>query len=405
MASLIEELIASQAKRQAPQAVQSDIGGMVGMLSQGASAAQPNMNVASVMNQQAAPVQLPQAQNMGYGGGSGVGKSIIGELLGEYFTDRKINKALEADAVNNALSTEYLSKLPQGATPMERALYMMKGPTADLRKIGGDSLAEITKAEAKPWTESATAEMKNIMAEGEVPGSPGFQEKMRAVNNRYKEITPYQQEQLKTTRIGQDLEGKRYALETERQRIADDRYLTGLERQQKLDTIAQKQKTFDMADKFRDEYNTSPITEAYDLATRSSNALNSTWKNVNNATGAEDFAGIYTYMKMLDSMSTVMSGEFNQAQNISGLKGKAEAIVNNWKEGDKLPPQTRQEFKDSTKKLLESYKVEQDKHAVRYKELAVRAGVNPADVIGGYKTQAEIKNAAIAELKRRGVIK
>jgi hypothetical protein len=110
-------------------------------------------------------------------------------------------------------------------------------------------------------------------------------------------------------------------------------------------------------------------------------------------------------MKMLDSMSTVMSGEFNQAQNTAGLMGKATAMVANWKEGDKLPPETRQEFKNSTKTLLASYKTEQDKHAGRYKEMATRAGVNPADVVGGYKTQAEIKDAAMAELKRRGAIK
>jgi len=374
------------------------------MLSQGTGAGQSNLNVASVLNNQvpvATAAPLPSMGNMG----SGVGKSLITSMLGEYMDDRKLKKAMELDAENTAKTTEYLDKLPQGATPMERALFMAKGPTGEVRKMGMDNMSEITKAESKPWTETATAEMKNIMAEGEVPGSPGFQEKMRAANNRYKEITPYQQEQLKNTRVGQDLEGKRYALETERQRITDDRYLTNQERQQKLDVISQKQATFNQADKFRDEYNTSPITKAYDIATRSNSALNSTWKDINNSTGAEDLAGIYTYMKMLDSMSTVMSGEFNQAQNTAGLMGKAQAMVANWKEGDKLPATTRQEFKDSSKKLLESYKLEQDKHASRYREMAVRNGVDPTDVVGRYKTQEEFKNGALAEAKRRGLIK
>ena len=182
MASLIEELIAKQSQRQAPQAVQSDIGGMLGMLSQGMNAGQSNLNVASVLNNQAPVAQaapLPAMGNMG----SGIGKTLISSMLGDYMDEKKLEKATKIDTENNAKTTAYLDKLPQGATPIERAMYMAKGPTGEVRKMGIENLGAITKAEGKPWSENATAEMKNIMAEGIQPGTPEFNQRMSEVNN------------------------------------------------------------------------------------------------------------------------------------------------------------------------------------------------------------------------------
>ena len=149
MASLIEELIAKQSQRQAPQAVQSDIGGMLGMLSQGMNAGQSNLNVASVLNNQAPVAQaapLPAMGNMG----SGIGKTLISSMLGDYMDEKKLEKATETEQANTKSQADFISKIPKNLSPMERALTFLQSPFADLRKIGSEGIADITKQEIKP---------------------------------------------------------------------------------------------------------------------------------------------------------------------------------------------------------------------------------------------------------------
>jgi hypothetical protein len=125
------------------------------MLSQGGAAAQPSMNVMGMLNTQAPA--LPQASHQGsnhqgsnYGGGSGIGQSIIKQLVGDFFQDRQDKKTAENDKINTALTVDYISKAPPNQTPMERALYLLGAPTEEARKWGGEGMAEILKNQINP---------------------------------------------------------------------------------------------------------------------------------------------------------------------------------------------------------------------------------------------------------------
>jgi hypothetical protein len=220
MASLIEELIARQSQRQAPQAIQSDVGGMIAMLAQGNSAAQPSMNVENVLYQRAPQVQQPHMPDMGYGGGSGAGKSIISNLLDEFFTDRKDKKLAEQKQANNAITIEHIANMPEGLTPIEQTLYLLQGNNDFLRKLGGEGFNEVLKSEIGAKSLRAGTPGQWMIPSGSKPyqdeyGMTGYIDKEGNIfPNRFAE-TVYQRNMLnpdKRAAVEQAVEGKRTRL-------------------------------------------------------------------------------------------------------------------------------------------------------------------------------------------------
>lgn len=99
------------------------------------------------------------------------------------------------------------------------------------------------------------------------------------------------------------------------------------------------------------------------------------------ATGANDLGLIFSYMKMLDPGSTVREGEFANAENAQGIPDRIRSLYNRALNGERLAPETRQEFVASAEQIAQSrYQSFQPVHA-RYTDLATRGGYSPADVV------------------------
>jgi hypothetical protein len=187
MASLIEELIAMQSKRQAPQAIQSDIGGMLGMLSQGMNAGQSNLNVASVLNNQVPMAQAAPLPSMDYGRGSGIGASLITSLLGDYMDERKLKK-------ETALEKEFNNSLPKGISEKDRALAMIyDGPTSRIQKLGASIYPDFARLEVQSNATRAGTPGQWFIPKGSKPfkdeyGMTGYQDpEGNIIPNRFAE--------------------------------------------------------------------------------------------------------------------------------------------------------------------------------------------------------------------------
>lgn len=137
MASLIEELLKQQAMSQSqPRGiVQSEVpGGLLAMLSQGNQVSTPDMS--GILNTQAPQIQMPEMPT--YRGGSGLGKSVISSLLGEWFDERKATKEATRADMQRKQDVAYLESISGITDPKERAMALMQSNIKAAADAGKD---------------------------------------------------------------------------------------------------------------------------------------------------------------------------------------------------------------------------------------------------------------------------
>jgi hypothetical protein len=149
------------------------------------------------------------------------------------------------------------------------------------------------------------------------------------------------------------------------------------EREQTRET-AGASRTFDQENKLRDEYQ----------------AQNKNYREVRDAWGriettgaataptvANDYALIYSFMKMLDPMTGIRDAETRNAVEAGGLPAQTQRWVE-WVQGNKiLPDNIRSQFVETGKRLYDQYTRENAASQAYYTDLAKQYGLRPERVI------------------------
>lgn len=135
-------------------------------------------------------------------------------------------------------------------------------------------------------------------------------------------------------------------------------------------------KAFDMEAKLRNEY-TNLSKEFVQVR----NAYDKISSLTDNASGPNDIALIYNFMKMQDPGSTVREGEYATAGNAGGATEYVRNLYNKVKDGLILTPKVRNDFLKTAGTINQSAIRQQDKISKQYEGLAKRAGVSPEQVL------------------------
>lgn len=157
-------------------------------------------------------------------------------------------------------------------------------------------------------------------------------------------------------------------------------------------TTKDNTRTFQKADKLRDEFNT--LSKEFISVGDSYNIVREVAK-VPSAAG--DLSMIFAYMKMLDPNSVVREQEFANAQNAAGIPERVRNAYNKALNGERLNPTQRQDFISQAKNLFSAKKQRQDSVTKRYTDIAKRNGVNPDDVVGDLNVSMEAPGASPAQ--------
>lgn len=97
-------------------------------------------------------------------------------------------------------------------------------------------------------------------------------------------------------------------------------------------------------------------------------------------TAAGDLSIIFNYMKMLDPGSTVREGEFATAQNSAGVDERLRAAYNRVVSGERLTPDTRNDFVRTSARLFSGQKSIFDKDVQTFTTLAEAYGLDPSHI-------------------------
>lgn len=128
----------------------------------------------------------------------------------------------------------------------------------------------------------------------------------------------------------------------------------------------------------RSQFNSDPAITA-------AQQVSAAWQKVQNAgksdTAAGDVSLIYGFMKIVDPGSTVREGEFATAQNAGGVSDRIRAMYNRARSGQRLSPEIRADFLNQANAIADVHRQQSRAVVDRYRGIAERAGVNPADVI------------------------
>jgi hypothetical protein len=154
-----------------------------------------------------------------------------------------------------------------------------------------------------------------------------------------------------------------------------------------IDVVSKPDGTpFDQATKLRAEFTTAakPLIEMRQMYGRVDAAYKDT-------TPVGDIALTYGFMKMLDPTSVVREGEYATAQNAAGVPDRIRQQWNALVDGNRLSPGVRG---DMYKQAQAQFGVIEKQHSElegRYRELATRQGLDPANVVidlrGGVKME------------------
>lgn len=95
----------------------------------------------------------------------------------------------------------------------------------------------------------------------------------------------------------------------------------------------------------------------------------------------DDIALIFGFMKVIDPQSTVREGEFATAQQTEGVPGQITNLYNRIISGERLNPDQRQGFVDAARRQFTPIKREQDKRTQDFRDIALRSGFDPRNVV------------------------
>jgi len=198
--------------------------------------------------------------------------------------------------------------------------------------------------------------------------------------------------EIERQRERQAIEDARYEEEKrfERERLRQER-----EAQRKAETAEKDKIYFDRADKLRDEF-TAQSKEYDKVESAVEKVIISGSKSVDEATGADDLALLFGYMKLLDPGSVVRESEFRQAQTTSGIPDAILALRNQILEGTKLSSLQRERFVTAARDLFNVYANSQGKLESYYTDRSNSFGVSPVDVVRTRLGVGSIANPYVA---------
>ncbi|HAM55009.1 MAG TPA: hypothetical protein DCQ64_06240 [Candidatus Rokubacteria bacterium] len=101
-------------------------------------------------------------------------------------------------------------------------------------------------------------------------------------------------------------------------------------------------------------------------------------------TGPGDISLIFAYMKLMDPGSTVREGEFATAANAGSIPQSLLTTYNKARDGDKLAPELRAQFRREAKTLHDNQMSRYRQAAEQYRRLAPGVGASPDDVVLDY---------------------
>lgn len=144
--------------------------------------------------------------------------------------------------------------------------------------------------------------------------------------------------------------------------------------------------TFDRADKLRGE-----ITKA----STEFNKLDSAFGRIEaTASGESSAAGdislIFNFMKMNDPGSTVREGEFATAQNATGVSNRIRNQYNNIVKGERLNPEQRQDFFNSSKRIFDRAKEDNKKAVDKIVDIGDQFGVSRDQLLGREQAPTQV---------------
>jgi hypothetical protein len=102
----------------------------------------------------------------------------------------------------------------------------------------------------------------------------------------------------------------------------------------------------------------------------------------NQNTGPGDIALITSFMKMLDPGSVVREGEFQTAEQSSGLFNKLTNLLEKAQTGSRLAPKQRNDFVDLARKYLEASRKKEAQVRASYRLIVDNYKLNPVNVFG-----------------------
>lgn len=143
------------------------------------------------------------------------------------------------------------------------------------------------------------------------------------------------------------------------------------------------------------QFNSSPIVKDYNAIVAQKLTTDNIIKN--GVGGPADLALIYTFMKGLDPNSVVRETEYATAAKSGNIFSGALAKFNGYfkETGGFLPKNVQSEFKNLVNQKLLSQQQQYDNFATNYRNIAVRQGLNPDNVVvnyGGALTSGEPTN-------------
>lgn len=116
---------------------------------------------------------------------------------------------------------------------------------------------------------------------------------------------------------------------------------------------------------------------------RAAREINSNYQKISNTseTPAGDMSLIFGYMKLLDPSSAVKETEYAAAENATNVPDRVRNLYNMTKDGRKLTPEQRSQFKSEAEKLLGAHSREYGSYVKAYSDLAAQRGLKPENVV------------------------
>lgn len=136
-------------------------------------------------------------------------------------------------------------------------------------------------------------------------------------------------------------------------------------------------KTFARANTLRDEYNKK--TQDFEKV---ASAYGKVLSHTNDPSPAGDLGLIFGFMKMLDPVSSVREGEQAQAANTGSIPERVWGLYNRVVTGERLAESVRRDFQHQAENVYKSEGTQYAKQRKNYANLAIRAKVDPANVLG-----------------------
>lgn len=240
---------------------------------------------------------------------------------------------------------------------------------------------------------STDAETRLKEAQGRLYGTQAELEprKLAFEERREKRIGAHQETQEERLEL-QRLETEQHNRNTEKiQRDANERGWTAEQRQQAQDAETKRhnkamedaaQSTASRAGEQAQLAQENQLRDEFTAETKNYRDVRDSWGRIQatgtgKQTATDDYALIYSFMKMLDPQTGIRDAETRNAATVGGLPAEAERWLEWAKGGNILPGDIRQKFVETGQRLYDQYTREFERTKGQYEELAKEGGARP----------------------------